>query len=155
MSRFTQLVDDIEQRLADSSVLFVIGNDNQKKRGPRRRIHWYRRGGPIVTNKRSGQGAVSGDRVTTPYVRKGVIEAHIFSENDDTTEQLLDNLLSAIFGLNNTGLELFDYDWDDDQINQRGCYCILRFTVIAPVTSEKLSTVIITGQETEKEFTNA
>jgi len=152
MSRFTDLIDSIESTLADPTVEFVVGNDKQKKRGQRRRIHFYRRGGPITTANRSGGGDIGSSRVATPWQREGVVEAHIFSESDDTTEQLTDNLISAIFNTTNTGLEFFDYEWDDDQINQRTCYCILRFSIRTPVRSEDLTLITVTGQETDKEF---
>lgn len=153
MSRFTDLIQSIETELNDSTVDFVVGNDQQRKRGQRRRIHWYRRGGPITSAKRTGGGDIGGTRrVATPWQREGVIEAHIFSENDDTTEQLTDNLISAIFNTNNTGVTFFDFEWDDDQINQRSCYCIVRFSINTPVTVESLPLVFITGQQTEKEY---
>lgn len=153
MSRFVDLVSDIETTMGDSTVTFVVGNDKNRKRGPRRRIHWVRRGGPVVPSSRAGATLVgddsSGDRVRTPLNRIGLIEAHIFAEDDDTTEDLLDNTIAAIYQTftGAGGVEFVEYDWDDDQINQRGPYTVLSFSVTYPVSDEIKPLTELTAQE--------
>ena len=147
MSIFTTLVDDIEQEFGDASVSFVVGNDNRRKRGPRRRIHWYRVGGPIGTNSRAGGALVGTKRVNCAWERRGIIEAHIFSENDDTTEAMLNNLIASVYRTLNTGFDFLDYSWEDDHVNQRGPYVIMRFQVVTPVPNENSDLVTITDEE--------
>lgn len=149
MSRFTDLIDTFETEFNDSSVTFVVGNENKRRRGSRRRIHFYRTGGPIVTHSRTGGTKVGIERVTCSFERRGVIEAHIFAESDDTSETILDNLIATIYRTLELGFEFLGYDWDDDQVNQRGPYIILRFSVAHPVPNENSELVTLTGEETD------
>ena len=145
MSRFTQLAEDVHTTLSNNTVSLVIGNDKQRRRGAKRRVHWYRRGGPIVPHSRAGASLVGAERIRTSFERQGTVECHIFAEDDNTIEDLCDNLIAAIWQTVNAGDVVFmDYDWDDDEINQRGPYVVLRFMVKYPVNDEISPLTVVT-----------
>lgn len=153
MSRFTTLVSDIETTMAEPTVEYVVGNDKRRRRGSRRRIHWYRVGGPIVVAHRAGATQVGGDtqdnRVRTSWMRMETIECQIHGADDDDAADMLDSLIAAIHNTVPDGGFMFEtYEWDDDQINQRGPFVVLRWMVKYPVNDEAKPLTII--EETEE-----
>jgi len=155
MSKIKDTIAEIENQLSDDTVEFVVGNEKKKRRGSSRRIHFYRRGGPVEIFHGSGTTEFDSPykRVSTPYFRLANIEAHVFAEDETVTEQLLDNLITAIWNsVSDGGFFIKDYEWEGDQINQRGDYAILSFDVKYPVVGEGLPLLNIEDTEIECEI---
>jgi hypothetical protein len=155
MSRIRSFVDAVEAELDDETVAFVIGKVNEGKHGQRRRVHWYRMGGEIVPTERQGGTMTDGEttRTVSAWTRAERIVVHIFAENTDTVETLLDNLIVAIDHA--AGVSAFtraEYLWQENELAQRVPMVELEFRLALPVADEITTLVIIEAVETETAF---
>ncbi len=154
MSRFTDFVEAVRVELADPTVDFVTGKAKEGQHGQRRRVHWYRETGTIVAPQQAGGRMVeddaNGSRQPAVWLRQETILVRIFSENEDTAETLLDNLIVAIDHVRPNGAASWeDYQWQENEIAQRTPLIHLRFSIPLPVVDEIKGLTIITDENLE------
>ena len=87
------------------------------------------------------------------WQRVETIECQLHGADDDDAEDMLDSLIAAIqntFAQSSSGgFNFEDYEWDDDQVNQRGPFIVLRFHVKYPVNDEAKALTEIQATEVE------
>lgn len=98
-SRLEQLTLDIHETLNDATVEHRFGRKHLEHHDQERRIVWVRAPSRLEEPRQAAARKVVGTteyRVTTCVDRMDAVEAHIWAEDDESIDQLLDNLVAAI-----------------------------------------------------------
>lgn len=109
----------------------------------RRRIVWLTEGGTTQPPRQGGgRPPTDGTPVRAQSCRMRVEEAdaHIFAENRERTEELLDALIAAVCTVLAV-VEIPTYRWVTEEVTQAGqalrvAYCVLRILIRLPVPEE-------------------
>jgi hypothetical protein len=140
VSSFESKLADIYTALNDSTVLFVRGKANEGKDGPRRRVHFYRRGGVLEPPARTANWAQNMTANESRFTRVEEIEAAVMAEDEENVSILFDNLAHAIekaFPGDSARLKLGNYEWQENEIAQRTPLIRWRFALAFPANPEQ------------------
>lgn len=147
-SRFSRTVASIEANLDDPSVKFQLGSVKNQEHTQRRRVVWVRAGGDVRPPERTGAKVNSGDRVKQPYTLHDRVEAHIYAEDDELTEQLMHNVLAAANLAAGRSIVPLSYRWPTEEVGkadisvrQPKVVLLLEFHVPVLDTRERLTTI--------------
>lgn len=116
----------------------------------RRRIVWLTQGGTVEQPRQAG-GRTPSDgtafRIVSCKDRVEEIEAHLFSESRETTEQLLDNVIAAVCIVARTAVEMPRYVWETQDRDNAGkvlraehCVLVIRLRMPVPEQIKPLGT---------------
>ena len=157
MSRIQTLADRVHARLNDATVKQVVGERNRGRNDQRRRIHWYRSSGEIISAKTAGGTVdsdgddVTGQRVDSVWTRLEMVTCLVFAESEDSMETLLDNLITAIDQSERApAVEWEGYEWSSttkDEFSKRIPMIELTFSIRLPVADAIKQLVEITDEE--------
>lgn len=120
----------------------------------RRRIVWLTQGGTTEPPKQGG-GRLPSDasayRIQACKTRVERVDAHLFAETRELTEQLLDQVIAALCTVLQV-VEIPGYEWRTEEVGEAGralrvACCVLRFLLRLPVPEEIKPLTPITGVE--------
>jgi hypothetical protein len=155
-TRLEEFATAVHAALGDPSVKAYFDATALQEHKQRRRIVWVTPGGTTETPRQSG-GMPPSDgskmRIQACRVRVENIDAHIYAENRETTEILLDNLIAAVC-LTINPAEMPTYTWETETLDNAGrtlriAHCILRIYLRLPVPDEIKQLFPIRGVEDE------
>ncbi len=126
---------------------FGIGKRALVDAGSYPRITWVPTRGPH-DGKGLGKGMTSNPRALT--IRHLQIEAHVWGEDIDSTEELARHLVAAVQGAGlATIFKPIGEAWDTESNTQSGELCVVTFEVEMPFVDNQLPTVRLTATGTE------
>lgn len=147
-SRLSRTIAAIESALNDPSVKFQLGRIKNQENTQLRRVVWVRAGGTVQPPERTGAKLNSGSRVKQAYTLDDRVEAHIYAEDDDLTEQLMHNVLAALNRAAGRSIVPLSYRWPTEEdgkadISLRQPKVVLLFEIHVPVLDviESLTTI--------------
>lgn len=117
LDRYAELV---HAKLDDESVRCMVGRLKIKENVQRRRVVWVRTPSSITTPMRSGGKATTNattgapERIRACYDRQESVSLHIFAEDADTAEALLDNMLAALHLVSGPNVTPGTYEWETE-----------------------------------------
>lgn len=158
ISRLEEFTVSIHETLADSSVKRLFGRKSLAHQEQARRIVWVRTRGDIEAPRQAGGREVppattppggTTYRVRACCLRIERVEAHIFAEDDEKLDALLDNLLAAIYLTIPTpsfsGFAFPSQEEGKDGESLRTQKCVLTVAFRCPVPDEIKPLAPITG----------
>lgn len=150
-TKFELIVDAIHAQLADPTVLRQTGRLSIRENAPTRRIVWVREPGEVTPPRNIGGKLSGGVRYRQVYTREELVEAHLYAENEETIELLLDGLLAAIHLVGGPSIKPSRYEWETE--TERGAAHLssqpkirLELTFMIPVFDERLPLTPLTKQ---------
>lgn len=143
-TRLAEFADLVHAKLNDPTVKKLDDVEALQKHEERRRIVWVTPGGTVEQPRQAG-GRMPTDgtqfRIQLCKVRVENVDAHIFAETRERTEQLLDNVIAALCITAESGIEMPTYTWVTQERDNAGKvlraqYCVLRFRLRLPVPEQ-------------------
>jgi hypothetical protein len=125
-TRLQELVTAIHATLNDASVAARVGRVYLDEHDQARRVVWVREGGDVEPPKQAGgrlvPGATPDDpdfRVRACKIRVERVQAHIYAEEEDLAENLLDAIIAAVC-LTVPTVRMTGYDWVTEEAEHAG-----------------------------------
>lgn len=151
-TRLREFAELVHVELADATVRAAHDAVGLQQHQPERRIVWLTQGGTTEPARQAGARVVGNDRVRASRNRVEHVDAHVFAENRETTEMLLDNLIAAVGNTLNGVVEMPTYRWESEEPDEAGrarrtAHCVLRINLRLPVPDEIRPLHPITGVE--------
>ena len=146
-SRLQDLTAAFHQRLNDATVAYVFGRADFDDHQQTRRIVWVREGSQLEPPYRAGGTFIDGNpavRVRICADRIERVAAHIFAEDDEAADTLLDNLIAAVLltiPAQHRQFPVLSYEWKTHEPREAGHtlraeYVILHCAFRLPVPDE-------------------
>jgi hypothetical protein len=156
MTRLEEFATDVHAVLGDDTVKPYFDATALQEHKQQRRIVWVTPGGTTEAPRQGGgRPPVDGTqfRIQACRMRVENVDAHVYAENRETTEVLLDNLIAAVC-LTLAVVEIPTYTWETEEIGNAGrtlriAHCILRIYLRLPVPDQIRPLLPITGIEDE------
>lgn len=114
-TKFEQIVEAIHAELNDPTVLRQTGRLAVKENQQLRRVVWIREPSDITPPRNVGGKLAGGVRYRQVYTREERVEAHVYAEDEDTIELLLDNLLGAMHVVGGPSIQPSKYAWETER----------------------------------------
>lgn len=153
-SRLQEFAELVHDELGDATVVAKHDRVALQQHQQRRRIVWLTEGGQTIPPAQRGatfsiDGV--GQRIQICRMRVEHVDAHLFAEDRETTEHLLDNVIAAVCNVLKV-VEIPSYTWESEDNAEagralRGAHCVLRINLHLFVPQEIKPLRLITGVE--------
>lgn len=143
-TRLSEFADLVHAALGDSTVTKRDDVGSLQQHDVRRRIVWLTQGGQVEQPRQAG-GRPPTDgtayRIQACKVRVEDVQAHLFAETRERTEQLLDSVIAAVCTVVQAAIEMPRYVWETQERENAGKvlraeHCVLHIRLRLPVPEE-------------------
>jgi len=125
-TRLDRISEAVHDKLADASVLRLLGRPAIAEHEQSRRVVWVNEPSRVEPAKATGgtrvasASGVGDDRIRKVYTRQQVLSLHIYAEDAEQTEILFDGMLAAMHLAYGAGIIPGSYEWESERADIAG-----------------------------------